>query len=185
MKRLLALSIIFIAIIAAVIYFVQPFKQETFYSIKLIELLQLSASVFIALIIGMYINQINSYDIKRKEILYNFLNNLQTVFEDLYDSSNEYITKRDAEDKSKVTKGFKNASSLISNLLQLKKHSKLSKCIKVDDEFVSDFLSLKASITDTPFGTNNAYSADSLINIDIKYQSLYTKLYNYKLDLYI
>lgn len=161
----------------------QKLTLQSFFEIRLIEIVQLSVTILLAILVSYIINSITRFQIKKKDILIELASHFQNTLNDLLEISYDYIENPDREKEGRVRRMFRNTGILLSSFKDI--GQKNNAFIDSDGTFINLFLNLKIYITDSPFGTEKPdYSEQVIDKIRLTYTLMLTKLYEYKLNLY-
>ena len=154
--------------------------STNFFDIRLIEIVQVLTTLFIAIFITYFINKQINNELRKKEILNTLFEKSHILLKDILTLSLTYINNPEEESEQKIKLLFQEVSKLISiikkadNNLNKSNSSNLRKY----------FLSFKKSITDTPFGTQKKFPHDKKYEIIMNYQFLSNSVYKSQLDLF-
>ena len=154
-----------------------------FYDITLVDILDILLKLCIAVFITAAVSKRLSHEARRREIQAECIGTYEQGLDSLYDSFSQYCKAPSKELSQEVLRRFKASGMLLSlavTICQSKRRRKTS----VDLE--KDFLSLKAAVTDSPFGTERTSVKDTarLDKIDTAFRSARKSLVTEKLSLY-
>ncbi len=156
--------------------------KAKFYDIRLIELIQLFITIIVAVFITYLISTRISYNIKKKEMHYDFISKFQDLLTDIIQNGYNYIDKPDNQKERIIKRLFKDANIRVGIMINI---NNADKKFCIDASFYSEFVKLKETLTDTPFGQKlPKYSEDKIKHIEDQYGLLMNKIYECKLKLY-
>ena len=155
---------------------------QTFYRMRLIELVQLLMTIILAFVIGYFVTRNVGRDLKRREMLSELVSKVQNELSALFRMGNEYIEGPDKKKGKRILIMITNISMLLSVV------QKAAKLLGEDDSEESihqDFIMFKKALTDTPFGKEKENYSEEMVNtIEERYNVLCKRLYGLRLRIY-
>ena len=154
-----------------------------FFDIKLIEIIQLSVTILIALTVSYFISGRIGRDLKKRDLVSDLVSRIQSSLSETLSLSYEYINKPDKEKGKKVIINFKNLSMLLGIMSDVMKSDE--KLLDYEDSLHGDFLKFKEAVTDTPFGQKKpVYSSDRIDKVQERFNVMSKRLHECKMKLY-
>jgi len=158
--------------------------EKYFLSVRLIEIVQLAVTLFIAFFISYIINKKINDDLKKKEIINDILTKIHDNISEIGKTGNDYMDKPSILKGKEILKIFRISSNYLGIIKDLRKEHKIEHFENLKDSFFS----LKSALTDTPFGVSPIekvkYSEDKKNKFHESYNFVLTELYKCKLELY-
>lgn len=157
-----------------------------FYKVRLIEMVQLAATVFIAVYITYMVASNIQNDQKRRDVLSDLIKKFNECLNELMDISYDYISNPDRKKERKIKGNYKQLNILLG-VARKGKHflPKDQEAIVCLDNIINLFGKLKQSVTDTPFGQEKPiYGEDKIMSIQSVYASILGKIYEYRICIY-
>ncbi|NKE71858.1 hypothetical protein [Candidatus Manganitrophus noduliformans] len=157
--------------------------NSSFFQVRMLEIVQLTVTVSIAVFVTYFINSKINHEIKKKEMLNDLISRFQNHLTDVVDLGYDYMENPNKEKERSIIRKFKNLGVLLSIIKDIKTSEDES--LKYDETLYLDYIKLKGSITDTPFGQKGPkYSEEAKRKVEDHYCSLLNRLYECKLKLY-
>jgi hypothetical protein len=157
--------------------------KDSFFDIRLLEIIQLSITILIAIIVSYFISGKIGRDLKKRETINDLISKIQGSLNEVLSCGYEYIGKPERAIGRKIIIIFKNLSMLMSIISEIRKLD--SKTLNYDETLHMEFVKFKEAITDTPFGQKNAsYSSDRIDKIQDKFNLLSKMLFDCKIRLF-
>jgi len=157
-----------------------------FHKVRLIEIVQLAATVFIAVYITHMISSNVQNDQKRREVLSDLIKEYHEGLNELMEINYDYISSPDRQKERIIKRKYKQLNIFLGvaskSKYLLPKNQEAIACL---DSIIKLFSKLKVSVTDTPFGQEKpVYGEDILTFIQTTYTSLLGKIYEYRMHIY-
>jgi hypothetical protein len=140
----------------------------SFYEIRLYEIINTITVIIIAVFVTYFVNRKTNYEIKKKEILVNLLNDIKGTVSEIQRLNSEYISAPNVKLYSGIMLRFKELAMKIGSMENVS--------IKgfVYSNLVDAFFRYKKATTDTPFGQKKPrYSRVILTNVDVSFRALF------------
>ena len=161
-----------------------PFLKNEFFDIKLIEIIQWITSVGIVILLTYLVTEKINNDFKKKELILEVMSNFQQKITDVFNLGNDYINSPDTNKESQILQYFKNSSSLLSLIINIKSE-RLIKETKELEGLKWSFWSFKKALTDTHFRSKNKrYTEDEVSAFHKTYDSLTDKIFHCKVSIF-
>lgn len=182
---LIGIPIVILSLIA-VTYCNWSEVKTNFYNYTLTDMLNIVVLLTLSVLISLYSSRFVGNETKKKEIVMSLYESLEKNVHSVYNDGVEYInnsTIRTRQQESKILNLFKQCNIIYNSLNNI--HTKYPKICNLDTTIISDILSMKMFLTDTPFGTANIYDAQNLSQFHIDYQNLHKKLCDAKIGTFL
>lgn len=155
---------------------------QTFYSMRLIELVQLLVTIILAFVIVYFVTRNVGRDLKRREMLSELVSKVQNELSALFRMGNEYIEEPDKKKGKRILIMIKNISMLLAIV---QKGAKLLAEDESEEWIYQDFIMFKKALTDTPFGKEKPDYSEEMVNtIEERYNVLCKGLHGLRLRIY-
>jgi MFS family permease len=186
-SNLIAFAFIVIAFMAGLIIASLIYRwnlvADSFYSVRLIEIVQIAATLLIAIFITYFIQSKLSHNIKKREIISELFSMFERNTTELHDMACLFLQETDEKYKYRITANFKKLGILLSII---KKTKKPKDDILIDSKsLLKAYFGFKEAITDKPFSKFSETDRDKLgAAVSSAYQDLLLKVYKCRFDLY-
>lgn len=154
-----------------------------FWDFKFIQVLDILVTITIAVFVTSIISKKLNYNLKQKELLAACISEYENTLRETYDSFSDYARHPTRDAAQKVIRLHKSASNSLSLMISVLTSIGETKNISSHE---NSYLKYKASMTDSPFGTESASIKDTarLDKIDISFCDARKNLMQQKLDLF-
>jgi hypothetical protein len=157
-----------------------------FYDYSLTSLVNIIVLLTLSVIISLYSSRFIGNEAKKKEIVMNLFDSLEKYVHSVYDKGMDYVNNpvtRSRQQEAKILNSFKQCYIIYNSLENI--HTNHPKILKLNTSIIVDIINLKIKLTDTPFGTNEAYDAQKISEMHIIYQNLHKKLCDAKIETFL
>jgi hypothetical protein len=131
----------------------------------LADLVEAVTTLFAAGWIAFEVARRSSTDARILDYIDDSLDSLATQMNSLQDIFTEYRDSHDVELVSSINRGLKALSVQVTGFVDTATELALDQSTRSDIRKLKDqFIDYKKSVTDSPFGTNDSYSPDQIVN---------------------
>lgn len=158
--------------------------QNDFFNFTLIDILDITLTIVIALVVTYYIRTQINYNMKKREILVQLIDRFQVQLKELYTAVSRFLSDAESVNKQTIISEFKTTSIFLNSLLQIADDVKAQCDFGMDrKELENAFFHFKESVTDTPF-ERESFDEERCIKIHTTYFAFDHQMVKCKLSLF-